>query len=489
MKASPDLHQLIRSMSMSEKRHFKIYSSGHINGDSKNYLRLFDAIDGQEHYDEASIKNDFEEETFIRHLPSEKNYLYGNILESLNAFNKEKTFLARHSNFLISIELLFNKGLFEQSKKLIRKAKAEAYQLEKFSLLLLLLRGELLIYINNEDDKNLDKCIAEELRILDIMKIQTTLMRIAFNIQIQIDKGRVSDSFLNAQLKTVKRNYPQQYDRRTFWVNYYYHSALGLIYTVQNKNLKRYECFKQIKSIMDKSPQFIKDLPSIYHSNSNNLVNVMCFLEKYDEAQAIVRRQKEFLNVYGIKRATLSRIVFLHTSESELYIFYKTKNYAAASAFVKQIESSVKKIEINFNPILFDLIFMMAVSELMVNDFKGTLKWLNQIINAERESIIRKELQINARILYVIALFESHDILFENRLNSAKRFLAQEPQFRMQLKILEAIKYLSEGSSRKKQKTEFAKTISEIRKQQKKLNAESLNKQFDFAEWIESKLK
>ncbi len=356
---------------MSEKRHFKLYSSGHINGDSKNYLRLFDAIDKQENYNEEEIKSGFEEETFIRHLPSQKNYLHQNLLESLNAFNKEKTFLSRHSNFLISIELLFNRGLFAQCLKLIRKAKKEALLNEKFSLFIVILRWETLVYINNEDDKNLNKGIAEELRILEIMKVQTTLMQIAFNIQIQIDKGKVPEPFLQKQFKSLKENFPGNYDLRTFWVNYYYQSGLGLIYTVQNKHRNRYECFKEIKSIMDKAPQFIKDLPAIYHSNSNNLVNVMCFLGKYEEAKLIVKSQREFLQTYNIKRETLSRIVFLNTNESDLFIFYKTKKHAAGAALVKEIEVRVKKIELNFNPILFDLMYMMAVSELMVKNFKG----------------------------------------------------------------------------------------------------------------------
>lgn len=488
MKASPDLHQLIKSMSMSEKRHFKLSSAGHINGDSKNYLRLFDAIDKQERYDEDEIKNHFEGETFIRHLPSEKNYLQQNILESLNAFNKEKTFLARHANFLISIELLFNRGLFTQAHKLIRKAKAEAYELEKFSLLLIILRWETLIYINNEDEKNLQKGITEEIQILEIMKSQTILMQIAFKIQVQIDKGKVADSFLQEQLKSLRENFPQRHELRSFWIKYYYQSGLGLIYTVQNKHPKRYECFKEIKSIMDKAPQFIKDLPAIYHTNSNNLVNVMCFLEKYDEAQEIVKRQKVFLPTYGIKRAALARIVFLNTSESELFLYYKTKKHAEGARLVKEIENEVRKTELNFNPVLFDLMYMMAVSELMVNNFKGAIKWLNQILNAEREIKFRKELQINSRILYLIVLFESHDILFENRLNSTKRFIAQDQQFQSQLKIIEAIRILSDPKLLKKKAAEFPKFISQIRKDSRRTNEEALNKQFDFADWVEGKI-
>ncbi|CAN5399419.1 hypothetical protein BH09BAC5_BH09BAC5_01850 [soil metagenome] len=472
---------------MSEKRHFKLFSARQSGGKSKNYLRLFDAIAQQDYYDEEKIKDEFETSNFIRHLPYEKNYLYAHLLEGLNSYNREKTFLARHSNYLISIELLFNRGLFQQCRKIIRKAKSEAISLEKFSVLLLIIRWETLVFINNEDDKNLNLNLQEEIRILEMMKVQTILMQIAFTMQIQIDKGKVSDSFLKNSLQDLKKNYPLRQDMQSFWVNYYYHSTLGLIFTVQNKHLKRYSCYKEIKVIMDKAPQFIVDLPAIYHTNSNNLVNVMCFLGKYDEAENIVNSQQKFTTTYKINRPGLSDIIFLNTSESRLFIIYKTGRKEDVGALVRQIEIRLRKIDPNINPVIFDLMFMMSVSELMVNNFKGALKWLNQILNTEREIKSRKELQINARLLYILVLFESHDKLFENHLNSAKRFIVQDSKFHNELIVVEAIRILADPKLLKKNKAEIPGLIQRIRKDSRRTNEAALNKQFDFAEWIEKK--
>lgn len=488
MKASEDLHLLIRSMNMSEKRHFKIHSSRHIIGETNNYMQLFDAIAEQEKYDEGAIKKTFAGKTFIKHLPSEKHYLYNHVLESLNSFGKEKTFLSRHSNFLISIEILFHRGLFDQCLKLIRKAKAEAYSLEKFSVLLIILRWETLVHIKNEDDVRLNKNINEELRILDMMRIQYVLMQIAFNIQIQIDKGIITNNFIQSHTKDLKKNFPRKKELNSFWAEYYYHSGIALLSAYQNQQLLRYKSYKQIKKIMDDAPQFIVDLPGIYHLNSNNLVNLMFLLGKFDEAETLIKQQRDFIPSFKIKRPTISTMVFLNTYESELFLYYRTSRYHKAALLAREIESEVKKIKITFSPVLFDLFFFMAVAELMVRNYKGATKWLNKIQNAERETIFRKELQVNSRLLFLIVLLESDDVLLENRLNSTKRFLAQEPQFKMQQKVLEVIKFLSEDSSRGKRKAALGKYVAEIRKEQKKLNAESLNKQFDFAQWIEERL-
>ncbi len=486
MKPFEELHQLIHSLSMSEKRYFKIHSSRHTIGETNNYTRLFDAIEAQAEYDEAEIKKIFDGETFIKHLPSEKHYLYNHILESLNSFNKEKTFLGRYSSTITSIEILYNRGLFGHCKKLIKKAKTEAYSLEKFSVLLILVHLESILFINAEDDKNINKNIQEELRILDALKVQTVLMQFAFDIQIQIDKGLATAKYISTKKKELKNVFPPNSEINSFWAKYYYYSAMALIHTIENDNTERYRCYKEIKNIMDKAPQFIKDLPAIYHLNYNNLANIMLFLRKYDETETFLKEQRTFLPTYGIKNPTFQTRVFINTYESELYLYYKTGQHAKAVAVVAEIEPELKKVDLTFGPILFDLFYFIAITELMVKNYKGAIKWLNKILNNEREISFRKELQINARMLYLVVLNETDDVLFENRLQAARRFIAPEPSFKKQSKILEGIALAGEDLSMPKNKTALKAIVVQLKKEHQVAGEELLNKNFDFVEWLEN---
>ena len=491
MKPSEELHQLIKSLNMSEKRYFKIHSTRHIIGETNNYTRLFDAIESQDSYNEDEIKKKFEGETFIKHLPSEKHYLYNHILESLNAFYKERTFLTRSSNSLISIEILYNRGLFAQCLKLINRIKSEAYELEKFSALLIILRWETIVYIKQEEGPNIKKALEEERRLLEIMSIQAPLMQIAFNIQIEIDSGKASEEYIKSQEKELQKLFPKNEAVSSFWTKYYYYSALSLLYTVQSRQNERFVCYREIKKIMDDSPAFIKDIPAVYHLNYNNLVNVLLYLKKYKEAEVLIKDQRQFLNIYGIKSPTLSKTVFINTYESELYSCYKTGNHQQGAQVVQQIEGEVKKTQPSVGPIFFDLLFFMAVTELMVKNYKSATRWLNKILNEERNVTLRKELQINTRLLYLIVLYESDDLLFDNRLNSTKRFLVHEPQFKKESKILEAIALLDQFAASKtpKNRTALKKLIVEIGQENKAVGEDLLNKHFDFAEWLENKLE
>lgn len=474
---------------MSEKRYFKIHSSRHTIGDTNNYIRLFDAIEAQAQYDESLVKDAFKGETFIKHLPSEKHYLYNQVLDSLNAFNKEKTFLGRYASTLTSIEILYNRGLFGHCKKLIKKAKAEAYSLEKFSILMLLVHWETILFINAEDDRNIYANIQEELRILDALKVQAILMHLAFDIQIQMDKGKVTPKYIESCKKSLKAIFPPKPEINTFWSRYYYYSAMALIYTVESNNTERLRCYKEIKDIMDKAPQFIKDLPAIYHLNYNNLVNIMLFLKKFDETEILLQEQRVFMSSYGIKNPVFETRVFINTYESELYLYYKTGQHLKAVRVAADMEPQLRKINVHFGPILFDLFYFMAITYLMVKDYKNALKWLNKILNTEREVNFRKELQINARLLYIVILNETGDLLFENRYQATRRFMATETQFKKQLKILEGIGLAGEDLSLPKNKTALRNVVAELKKDHQVAGEELLNKNFDFTEWLEDKAK
>ena len=154
---------------------------------------------------------------------------------------------------------------------------------------------------------------------------------------------------------------------------------------------------------------------------------------------------------------------------------------------MKRIEFEVKKIKPSFSPALYDLLFFMAVAEFVAKNYSAAIKWLNRILNAQHAIYFRKELQLNTRLLYLIVLFENNDWLFENRLNSTKRVLAQEKDFRLQGAILEGIRILSEDNPTKNNKEALRKVLMEIKKHQKLSNEELLNKTFDFVDWIETK--
>lgn len=115
------LHQLIHSLSTSEKGYIKKYCSK--NGTNMAYLDLFDAIDQQEVYNEKDLKVKFKKEKFVKQFSVAKNYLTRTILKSLRVYHAESTNNIRIHENLLDIELLYNKRLVGLCEKMIKKTR------------------------------------------------------------------------------------------------------------------------------------------------------------------------------------------------------------------------------------------------------------------------------------------------------------------------------------------------------------------------------
>ena len=87
---SSKLYNLVKSLSGSEKRYFKIFVNSQGSKDNK-YLQLFDAIDVQEEFDDELLKALVygEEPIQSRKYSELKAYLYELILRSLQSYDEK----------------------------------------------------------------------------------------------------------------------------------------------------------------------------------------------------------------------------------------------------------------------------------------------------------------------------------------------------------------------------------------------------------------
>lgn len=136
-KTSTELFELIKSMTSSEKRYFKIFSSLHTVGDQNRYMKLFDLIDEQDTYDEAALVkgvNDKGGATFSKL----KRYLYDLLLKSMRNFNAERNGIYQLNATIDNMAILFGKGLYEHSAKMLNKAVkiSEQYELISYGFVL-----------------------------------------------------------------------------------------------------------------------------------------------------------------------------------------------------------------------------------------------------------------------------------------------------------------------------------------------------------------
>ena len=126
------IFNIIKSLSMNEKRYFKIYCKQHVLNGQNKYVLLFDLIDQQSVFNDSSIKLELKKHKFsTNNFSSDINYLTRILLKCLNEFHAEKTSDLKIKQNLITIEILFYKGLYEECLQLISKTKRIKLLLEK----------------------------------------------------------------------------------------------------------------------------------------------------------------------------------------------------------------------------------------------------------------------------------------------------------------------------------------------------------------------
>jgi len=130
------LLELIQSMSKAEKKHFKLYVQSSIGkGKYPKYLVLFDFLNKQEYYDEKKIiKKGF---TY-----NDKNFLNEKILEALCIYNSNRSIDSKLSVLLNQISILYERSLWGEIGKRIKKAKKIANKHERFLCLLQIIKWE-----------------------------------------------------------------------------------------------------------------------------------------------------------------------------------------------------------------------------------------------------------------------------------------------------------------------------------------------------------
>src|SRR6478672_4695196 len=114
-KVSDQLFKLIKSLSASEKRSFKLFGAKSGGGGETNYIKIFDAIDAQEEYDEEAILKKYKNNNFS----IVKNRLYENILKSLDLHHANSSIDAQLMRELHCAEILFKKTLYDQCSRLL----------------------------------------------------------------------------------------------------------------------------------------------------------------------------------------------------------------------------------------------------------------------------------------------------------------------------------------------------------------------------------
>src|SRR3989338_2385550 len=116
---NPDIFILIKSLSPSEKRYFKLFASQQAKEDKSAQIKLYDLLEKIEVYNEEKVNNKLKPFVNQKQVGAIKNYLFNLILKSLRNYYAETSTDLILNNFLQEAEILFDRGMIEQCEKIL----------------------------------------------------------------------------------------------------------------------------------------------------------------------------------------------------------------------------------------------------------------------------------------------------------------------------------------------------------------------------------
>lgn len=494
---SESLFQLIKAMTKSEKRFFKIYASRANNAEEKKFIQLFDAIERQKSHNEEKVLS-LNRQLSPQQLSNLKANLYMQLMKCMKLCNTNKLKEIQLSEQLDYARILYNKCLYKDCIKMLEKAKRMAVRADHSVMLLEILELEKLtisktLSANNEQRVNSIirevEAVAESIKNINIfsnlsLKLNMYYVHSGF-IRNKKDLQRVS-AFFKKSLPTYRVETLSFHERL-----YLYASYVGYYFFIQDFR-NGYEYAQKWVRLFEKNPLMIENELEMYIKALNSLLVVQNKLYLYDE---FVETQKKLIALKRNKSLVLTENINLNLFKAiyvhEINRHFMMGEFKSGTRIVARLEAELNK----FIPKLDKhsvLLFYYKIACLYIGNgnYKAGVKWLNKIFSA-RDGSFREDIHSFARILLLVCHFElQNDNLVESNIRAAYRhFIKKGYLTAYQQYILAFLRKLFVDTSERGLKKSFI----QLKEQMQSLENNKFEKRaflyFDIISWLESKIE
>jgi len=423
------LFVLVKSLSKSEKRQFKLYVGRlGVNTDSK-FIALFNLLDKMITYDEKIIlKSAIVKKAQLSNL---KAHLYKQILISLrlNPVNQNVRIQLREQ--LDFATILYHKGLYKQSLKILEKAKNLANSHQEKSIAFEIVELEKVIetqYITRSIPERADELSRESEELSEDNLLASKLSNLSlqlYGMMLKFGYAR-SDEELKKVESYFKKQMPQvDIERLGFREKLWYYKAhLWYSFLVQDF-LSSYKFSSKLVSLFYEKPEMIRLNPVFYLKGNNYLLESLFFLNYSSQFKEVLHTlEKKIKEDDFPQNDNLISLSFLYLNAHKLNQYFIDGSFDQALYLVDEINQGIKlhKDRIDQHHIMV-LYYKIASLYFGVGDYKNSIYYLKFIIN-NKTLKMREDLMCFARLLSLVAHYEAGlDYHLEVQLKSTYKFL------------------------------------------------------------------
>ncbi|PIF45779.1 hypothetical protein CLU96_2792 [Chryseobacterium sp. 52] len=421
------LFVLIKSLTTSEKRQFKLYVNRlGINVDAK-FLLLFSELDKMKEYDENIIIE--KKISTKQQLSNLKAHLYKQILVSLRMNPSHQNYRIQLREQLDFANILYQKGLYKQALKILDKTKQSALELDEKSIASEIINLEKVIesqFITRSIEGRADELIKQSTEISRQNHYATELSNLSLKLYSEMlthgyvkndsDRGKVLEIF-NAHIQKI------QLDKLNFTEKLWYFKA----HVWKNQLLQDYKYTlkyaHQWVDLFHKKPEMIISHPVWYIKGNTYLLKILFLYGNIDILEEHFESFNTMVNSQNFaQNENLQALIFLTQYNTLMNIHFVKGEFFTGTKLIPEIELKMERLREKIDEHHFMILYLkIAAMFFGSKNFKKSIEYSMKVV--ECKGNVQEDLLFHTRILILMAKYESgNDEDYDDFINSTLKF-------------------------------------------------------------------
>jgi hypothetical protein len=494
-RSADALFQLIRSLQKSEKRNFKLYATRNSSNDELKVVQLFDALDKLAEYDEALLLKRAPSIS-KQQLSNTKALLYKQILASLRLLDNGADIDIQLHEQLDYARILYKKGLYHQSLKLLDRIKDTAKSHNQVTVLVQVISLEKKIeslHITRSMQDRADQLTTEANSVNGRLVLITQLSNLALQMYSwYIKNGHARNEKEEIVLQDYfQRNLPKDAGKSVgFYEKLYLFQSYCWYAFIRHDFLMYYRYTQKWVDLFHAEPFMIDIDTANYIKGMHNLLSAHFDLQNYPRFRQVLQQFETFAESKTVAASENTRIqVFIYLNIGRINKHFMCGTFREGVQLIPEIEEKLNEYQLYLDRHRI-LVFYYKFASLYFGcaQYDHSIDYLNKIINWKTD--LRSDLQCYARLLHLIAHYElgNYDLL-EYLMKSVYRFmLKMENLSGVEEEIMRFLRK-SLQLSRFQVKDEFKKLLEKLKGLEQNKYETRAFLYLDIISWLESKIR
>lgn len=493
-RSTDALFQLVKSLEKSEKRNFKLFVKRNSASDDLKTIQLFDALDKMNDYDETSLlkKNKSIKKQQLSNL---KANLYRQVLASLRIIRDENNITMQLHEQMDHARILFNKGLYLQTLRVLDRLKDVAghyNQLTHLQQVLFFEKKIEALYITRSMKNRADQLASESASVNDRLTLINQLSSLALQLYgwyIQNGHAR-NEAEVESLKKFFETHLPQHAAKADgFYEKIYFYQCWCWYAFIRIDFLQYYRYCQKWVDLFEKYPEMLAVETASYIKGMHNLMGAHFDLLNHEKLEEAIKKFEQFAKSKLVRENDNNRILtyqYLYAAKINLYFLHGTfeKGLSMVPFLEKMLKNYGRYLDLHRVLVFY---YKIACLYFGSGNNEKAIDYLNRIINQKAD--LRNDLQCYSRLLHLIAHYELGNFdLLEYLSKSVYRYMAKMENLSKVEEEIFAFLRRSFRVGAHALKPEFEKLLNKLRQYEGNPLETRAFAYLDIISWLESKI-